>query len=627
MEKPRRHFGGKICKAWTDRKENCEPGAKSVDDAEVLSLHHKIDTEPDNQQLVGQTTKKNWPDITAIILLVALIAVCWCYANSMYAVADWNLPTTYDGPYAGRDKSDILVYSAFVRAARDGHFAPFHTKFVPELGAPYGANWNDWPYLEYVPLYLIGVLARVVGIFAALNVALILWHTLAGITFYFVARYHKIDILWSFAAALAFGLASFIFSESPDHPMVALCWHVPLFLVVWRWLSDPSGIKPGSKHFWFGMAVGFLAGLLNPYYFAVFCQIVLLTAAVMLIRTHKLNHLIAGLSFITATALGLVLINLSPWLYQIRSGRNQGAVVREFQWVEIYALKALDLFVPPLNHHWETFRNFAQWRAHVAILHDEGSYLGIVGTGALLLLLLSAIRAAISRNSLHLPAAAFQVLWIFLFFTTGGLNAIAAAAGFSYLRAGCRLSIVILAISLLYAADWLTRRRTRPQFSAVAAGVCCVIILFDQVPTPPSLEEKSAITRHITSDEKFVAEIESTFPEGAMVFQIPVMDFPESPLRTESSYDHLRPYLYTRHLRFSFGSMKGRPREQWQHDVEKLSLLDAVAEVKRRGFSALCVSRVGYPDGARELEQNLRLLGYNEEIQSAEGDLFCVRLQ
>jgi hypothetical protein len=36
LEKPRRHFGGKICKAWTDRKENCEPGAKSVDDTEVL---------------------------------------------------------------------------------------------------------------------------------------------------------------------------------------------------------------------------------------------------------------------------------------------------------------------------------------------------------------------------------------------------------------------------------------------------------------------------------------------------------------------------------------------------------------------------------------------------------------
>jgi hypothetical protein len=58
-----------------------------------------------------------------------------------------------------------------------------------------------------------------------------------------------------------------------------------------------------------------------------------------------------------------------------------------------------------------------------------------------------------------------------------------------------------------------------------------------------------------------------------------------------------------------------------------MSLPDAIAEVKRRGFSALYVSRVGYPDGARELEQNLLTLGYNEEIRSAEEDLFCVRLQ
>ncbi len=121
--------------------------------------------------------------------------------------------------------------------------------------------------------------------------------------------------------------------------------------------------------------------------------------------------------------------------------------------------------------------------------------------------------------------------------------------------------------------------------------------------------------------------MESIYPNGAMVFQLPVMDFPEAPLRTENPYDHLRPYLYTHHLRFSFGSVKGRAREQWQRDLEKMSLPDAIAEVKRRGFSALYVSRVGYPDGARELEQNLLTLGYNEEIRSAEEDLFCVRLQ
>ncbi|HEV2045353.1 MAG TPA: hypothetical protein VGQ95_02025 [Chthoniobacterales bacterium] len=570
--------------------------------------------------------KKFWPDIVAIVALVVITSASWCYANSMWSPAAWQLPTTYIGPYAGRDKSDILVYSAFIRAARDGHFAPFRSKFVPELGAPYQANWNDWPYLEYLPIYAIGVLARAVGIFAALNIALLSWHLLAGVTFYFVSRYRRVSPMWSFTGALAFGLASFIFSQSPDHPMVALCWHVPLFLVVWGWVSDESGVQLQSKHFWFGMAVGFLAGLQNPYYSAIFCQLIVLTTAAMFIRTRKSNHLISGLSFVAATAFAFVLINISPWLYSLRFGRNHDAVVRQFQWLEIYALKLLDLFVPPLTHHWEAFRNFAQWRTHVAILHDEGSYLGIIGTAALSILAVSAIHTVIKRHSLRVPAAALQVLWIFLFFTTGGLNAIVGAVGFTYLRAGCRLSIVILAISLLFAAEWLTRRVGQRLLPFLAAGLCSVVIVTDQVPAPPSAEEKELVARQISSDQKFVADMESVLQHGAMVFQLPVMDFPESPLRTESAYDQLRPYLYTRHLRFSFGSMKGRPREQWQHEVVNMSLPDAITELKRRGFSALCVSRIGYPDGAYELEQNLRALGYNEVIHSAEGDLFCVRL-
>jgi hypothetical protein len=545
----------------------------------------------------------------------------------MWSAAAWRLPTTYSGPYSGRDKSDILVYSAFIRAARDGHFAPFRVKFVPELGAPYEANWNDWPFLEYLPIYLIGVLARAVGIFAALNIALAIWHLLAGLTFYFVARYRKIAIHWSFTGALAFGLASFIFSQSPDHPMVALCWHVPLFLLVWGWLAQESAILVGSKRFWFGTLIGFLAGLQNPYYSAIFCQLVLLTTAVVFLRTRQQGVLISGFSFIAATAFAFVLMSINPWFYSLRFGLNQSAVVRQFQWVEIYALKLLDLFVPPVTHHWEAFRNFAQWRAHVAILHDEGSYLGLVGTAALSICVATAVYRAIKRDPLGIPAAAWQVLWIFVFFTTGGLDAIVAAIGFTYLRAGCRLSIVILAISLLFAAEWLARLHKRLLLSTVSASLCCVVILFDQVPMSLSPAERATIARQVSSDRTLVADLESLLPNGAMVFQTPVMDFPESPLRTESSYDHLRPYLYTRHLRFSFGSMKGRPREQWQHEVEKLSLPDSIAEIKSRGFSALYISRAGYPDGARGLEQNLRSLGYNQEIESAAGDLFCVLLQ
>jgi phosphoglycerol transferase len=545
----------------------------------------------------------------------------------MWNRKDWQMPTTYAGPYAGRDQSDILVYAAFVRAARDGHFAPFTSKFVPELGAPYEADWNDWPYLEYVPLYLIGVLARAVGIFASLNLALLMWHLFSGLCFYCVARYRQIDIGWSFTAALAFGLASFIFSQSPDHPMVALCWHVPLFLVIWAWLSDESGIAVNTKRFWFAIAVGFLAGLLNPYYSVTFCQIVLFTAGAMFLRTRKLARLLSGLYVIGATVFAFVLINLNAWLYQARTGQNHGAIVRQFQWVEIYALKALDLFVPPFTHQWALFRQFAQWRWSVALLHDEGSYLGILGAVALVILVVSALFAAIRSNSHRVPAPALQILWIFVFFSTGGLNAIGAAMGFTYLRAGCRLSVVILAVSLLYAAEWINRRASRSLFSIAAVVACSVLIFFDQVPKPLSEEERAVVARAIDSDKKFVAEMEAVLPEGAMIFQLPVMDFPESPLRTETSYDHLRPYLYSRHLRFSFGSMKGRRREQWQHDLEKLRLPDVIAELKNRGFAGIYVSRPGYSEGLSALEQGLQALGTGDKIESGAGDLFFVRFQ
>ncbi|PYK31828.1 MAG: hypothetical protein DME57_02175 [Verrucomicrobia bacterium] len=565
-----------------------------------------------DRDLSAQTStssrREQWFNLLAVVTLIAVIAASWCYANNIWSIADWQLPTAYKGPYAARDQSDILIYSAF-----------------PELGAPYEANWNDWPYLEYVPLYLIGVLARGIGIFAALNVALLLAHLMAGVTAYGVARYWKIDIVWAFTSGLAFGLAPFIFAQSPDHPMVVFCWHVPLFLLVWRWLTDEEPIQIPSKKFRVALAVGFISGIQNPYYFAVFCQIVLLTAAAMFLRTRNRNHLIVGVSAVAATVVGFVLINLSPWLNQLQAGRNHAAIVRQFQWVEIYALKVLDFFVPPLNHHWPLFRQFAEWRAKTAILHDEGSYLGIFGTVALAVLVVSVVRAMIKRDR-SVPVPALHVFWIFLFFSTGGLNAIAAALGFTYLRAGCRLSLVIFAISIFFAAEWVSRLRLRPQLSLVLAGACCVLILWGQVPSPPSSEEKNIIARQVSADAKFVADLESALPDGAMVFQLPVMDFPEAPLRTETSYDHLRPYLFTKKLRFSFGSMKGRPREQWQHELEKLPLSDALAELKKRGFSALYVSRPGYGEIIGTLEQSLKELGYTQAIENPEHDVFCVVL-
>src|ERR1700736_2710141 len=221
-------------------------------------------SEPKTKELVSRARSKLWYDVVAVISLLCVITAGWCYANSIWNRASWDIPSVYIGPYRGAPKSDVLFHLALIRAARDGHFAPLCSKSVPELGAPYEAAWNDWPIVEELPICAMGLIARHFGIFAALNITLLSCHLLAGLTFYFVSRYQRVSIAWSFTAALAFGLCSYIFSESPDHVLVALCWHVPMFLMVWNCVSSESAIEPGSKRFWFGIFVAVLAGLQMP---------------------------------------------------------------------------------------------------------------------------------------------------------------------------------------------------------------------------------------------------------------------------------------------------------------------------------------------------------------------------
>jgi phosphoglycerol transferase len=93
-------------------------------------------------------------------------------------------------------------------------------------------------------------------------------------------------------------------------------------------------------------------------------------------------------------------------------------------------------------------------------------------------------------------------------------------------------------------------------------------------------------------------------------------------------YDHLRPYLYSRQLRFSFGTMKGRPRDQWQQALGKVPFEKAIEEIKGRGFAAICINRKGFPDKGKQFEDKLRGMGFQKPvIDSAAGDLVCIPLE
>ncbi len=587
--------------------------------------------------------------------LAGVVFLAWCTANGKWTRDSWAYPTTYA---SDAERGDFFSMACYVKALDHWFGMPFFWKTVPELGAPFGANWNDFPSLDEFVFGVQAALAKCLGLFAGLNASFAVAHMLAAVAFYATARLSNCNRLWSSVGGLAFGVSPFIFAQSPHHMQVAYAWPVALFPLVWRWAATPHFLEFGTSRFWLAISIAFLTGVHFVYYTNVFCQLVLLGAMVCAFRERSPRALRPALAIVATAAVAFAMMNIDSWTYQAVHGRNPGAFVREYKWLEIYGLKLVDLFIPPVTHRSEAFAAFSTAHRQAAPLLDEGgSYLGIVGLAALALLIGTAVRACLEHRERDVPIEAWQVLWIVLMFTTGGLNAVLGSFGITMFRAACRYSVVILAIVLLYAAQRLTAWQQEAEQGRDAAGkslifkaaamLLCALIFWDQVPRAPTAAQTAEIARQVDADREFVATMEKTLPVNAMIFQLPVMDFPESPIPGVPPYDHFRPYLYSKQLRFSFGSMKGREREKWQQQLQNVlvagaapdqeaqqirfntdNVRRAVDELKKLGFAAIYINRNGFPDRGKGLEEALLEIGYDKPpIRNATGDLMCVVLQ
>ncbi len=590
------------------------------------------------------------------MVILGITILAWCTANDMWSMAAWSLPTIYLDPVY----SDFIGTCSYLKAMATGDFLPFGWKLLPDIGAPQGANWTTIPTPDELLLGFFGLLAKIFGLFTGFNIGVLLGHLTAATAFYFVARTEGASNPWAGVGALAFGLAPYLFAESPHHVNCLYAWHIPLFVPVWRWLATEHGAPFRSRRFWLAIGVGVLTGLQNPYYTFVFCQLTLLGAAFVAWRTRSAAALVPALAVIGAAAIAFAVSNLDTFTYRLfRDVANAPFITqREYRWMDIYGFKLVDLFVPYIRHHSDTLAKFGLAHRQASVLNDEEgcAYLGMIGIACLLWLVAVSIRAMAERRELAVPLAAWQVLWIVIMFNTGGLNSIIAAfTGFTLFRTACRYSIVVLAIVLLWAARRLTAWQqdakkglpsdTLQIATSTAAAGLCLLVLWDQVPRAPAPEQVATIARQVAADRDFVAAMESALPAKAMVFQLPVMD--GSPLPGVPSSDHYRPYLYSHGLRFTMGATKGSESEVWQQAVQKQllagatlnqqtqqiqfnqnSVAAAVDEMRKRGFEAIYVNRNGFPDRGKGLEKSLLELGYlKPPIDSAAGDLVCIPLE
>ena len=137
---------------------------------------------------------------------------------------------------------------------------------------------------------------------------------------------------------------------------------------------------------------------------------------------------------------------------------------------------------------------------------------------------------------------------------------------------------------------------------AIGAALVLLVAWYDQ--TAPS-DARAEVQAAWDSDEAFFQGMVEDLPDGAPVFELPVVEFPEVPdVFGTGPYDQARGYIHAPSLRWSFGAVRGR-HPAWPADLDQRDGPALVAALRDAGFRAVVVDRLGYADAAAALEARL----------------------
>ena len=553
------------------------------------------------------------------LVLSLTVSFVWCWVYGRQSWASWQTPIIYSG--------DGWFGFATAKAFMDGDISIAIYKWVVHLGAPFSANWNDYPISEELIFATIGWLGKVAGLFLAANVVLLMAHLLAALSFWFVGRELKYRAEFVFAGSILFAFSHYIFARGFGHLVLSYYWHLPLILLVTWWTYSSQLIAIYSRKWIITIAVSIITGLLNPYYTWMFLQF--LGFAFLLHFVRKQYQLMKlPLLLIIVTAASFVVMNADTFSYSWLHGKNIEVINRNLAALELYGLKIPELVFPPADHSWKRWAEFGQshYFSPTLIKPEVGSaYLGLVGLTGLLWLFGLAIYRLLQGKAQAIPVHAWQTLWILLYSLIGGINLLLGSFGLILFRCTNRYSIVILTLVLLFLVRQLSRHC--PEKWILPMAFCITALgLWDQLPPRVTSTQIQKVSEVVQADRDFAKSLESKLSKGSMVFQLPVAAFPEiPPIVQMADYEHFRPYLFTQNLHYSYGTNKGRGDADWQAKVAKLPSPGMVRKLESYGFGAIMINRKGYVDAGKSLIDSLTADG--KLVIAENKDLVAIRLQ
>jgi phosphoglycerol transferase len=539
-------------------------------------------------------------------------------------------PWPFRVPFAYQE--DGLVLTALVKAvAEDG---PLH---FTRVGAPFGADFVDWGFGGWLIFLVTTPLVRLLGSpGAALNAYWLLTVVAAGVSAAWVFRRLAVPAGVAFAFGVLYALLPWTFYRQVGHVALAHLF-VPLLCLLCVRVAGAHPERLDRSERWATLGACFLQGL-NMIY-AAFFAFVLLAASIPMgwLKTRRLAFARVGALGLLLLAAGSAIPLVPSAVYWARHGRNARLAYKTVADADRYGLKLRHLLLPIDDHPLAAFRAFAE-RERAARFPDENentwARLGLLGSVGLLVLLgraVGRVSGALRGGDEELDAAAALTVVTLLVAEVGGLGSVFNLLVVPDVRAYNRMSPFI-ALFALHATAVLSSRGAsrlltsgRARWPFLGAGLVGVLAfgVVDQVPWTWMHVMRDGSAPGFLEDEEFVLRLERELPPGAMVFQLPHGSLPvNAPRPPQAAWDTARPYVVSRTLRWSFGSMLGRT-DRWPRTIEKLPPREMVERLALAGFSGIWVDRRSFPraDEARLVDGLSEAVGAGPELST--GRRYC----
>ena len=570
------------------------------------------------RQLTKNAKTTKWIRLLADRVAGPVVTVLLSVAAMAQALQVWQWRP---GDPVNLSGDSVSLLSAFKGTLDNGSYSS-----NPDLGAPFHQDASWYPHADHLHL----VLAKGIGLFSdnpftVSAIYFFLGFPLAALSMYWLARQRHLGRPGSVVAGV-------LFSVIPGHQTMfqhlwlASYWVVPLgmwlvlraamgeplFRVKVNW-RNPVQRRPAlllnftTVFCVFGIALG------GIYYSAFTLLLLAVTLLVRLVATRERGTVArAGLLLVTIGTVSLAAV------VSVAAGQDKSTLVsmssqRGFWESEKAAGKLMDLILPWIHHRVDALRSITvayNSRTTPTLEEPALGVFALAGVVALLVIMLSTlVPQRVKPADPQLGMLGVLAVVAISFFSIGGLSSFVALFVTSQIRTWSRLFVFIALVGLMAVAHWVTvvSRRNRT-LGLLAAGALLVIGVLDQT-NPAVAPDYKAMRNEVGDLTTFSQSIEAKVGPGCSVFQLPVVPFPENPpVRDMADYAHLRPYLTSSSLRWSYGAFRGTSLADWQLALPQTSTTGLVDDVVAAGFCAVEVDRAGFADRAATLEADLRSL-------------------